>query len=169
MPLSQAELNASLRDLAKRYAAKAHETLGDQLVSIALYGSVARDQAGPGSDIDLFVVLNEAPPGMLARRHLLDPVRESLTPDLERLWRQGIYADFVEVIRTRPEARQFHPLYLDMSQEAILLFDRDNFLENLLAKVREHLKSGGAERRVMGRFWYWDLSRLSIPGQVVEQ
>ncbi len=168
MPLSRPELNAGLHDLAKRYAAEAAKALGDRLVSIALYGSVARKEAGPGSDIDLFVVLEEAPSGMLARRRLLDPVRESLTPELEGLWRQGIYADFVEVIRTRNEARQFHPLYLDMSQEAILLYDRDKFLENLLATVRELLKKGGAERKTIGRFRYWDLLRSSIPEEIVE-
>lgn len=138
-------------------------------MSIALYGSVARGQAGPASDIDLFVVLQEAPSGMLARRRVLDPVRESLTPDLEELWMQGIYADFVEVIRTAAEARKYHPLYLDMSQEAILLYDRDRFLENLLVRVGELLKKSGAERKVMGRFWYWDLSGLSVPEEVVEQ
>jgi len=168
MPLSHAELNAGLHDLAKRYAAEAEKALGDRLVSIALYGSVARKEAGPGSDIDLFVVLEEAPLGMLARRRLLDPVRESLTPELEDLWGQGIYADFVEVIRTRTEARQFHPLYLDMSREAILLYDRDHLLETLLAKIREHLERGGAERIALGRFWYWDLLRSSIPEEIVE-
>jgi uncharacterized protein len=163
MPKSSAELNACLHDLAKRYAAKAEEALGDRIVSVALFGSVARGQAGPGSDIDLFVVVQEAPPGMLSRRRLLDPVRESLTPELERLWSQGIYADFVEVIRTRSEAKKFHPLYLDMSREAILLYDRDRFLETLLAMVKEQLERGGAERIVMGNFWYWDLSESSIP------
>jgi uncharacterized protein len=169
MPYSREELNAILYDLAKSYAARAVDTLGDQIESIALYGSVARGQAGPGSDIDLFVVLRDGSPGMLVRRRLLDPVRESLTPELEALWRQGIYADFIEVIRTRAEARQFHPLYLDMSQEAILLYDRDHFLETLLVKVGEHLKRGGAERKVMGRFSYWDLLRSSIPVEVSEQ
>lgn len=169
MPYSREELNAALYDLAKRYSAVAQEVLGNRLVSIALYGSVSRKEASPSSDIDLFVVLQEAPPGMLARRHLLDQVRESLTPVLEELWRKGVYTDFVEVIRTRAEARQFHPLYLDMSQEAILLFDRDNFLENLLAKVREQLKRGGAEHRVMGKIWYWDLLGSSIPDEVIEQ
>lgn len=153
-------------DLAKRYSAAAQEVLGDRLVSIALYGSVARDQAGPVSDIDLYVVLQEAPSGMLARRRLLDPVRESLTPNLERLWMQGIYTDFIEVIRTRDEARRFHPLYLDMSREAILLYDRDRFLETLLENVRAHLERGGAERIAMGRFWYWDLKRASPPEEV---
>jgi predicted nucleotidyltransferase len=168
MPNSRAELNAGLHDLAKRYAAKAKEALGDQIVSVALYGSVARGQAGPGSDIDLFVVLQEAPPGMLARRRLLEPVRESLTPELEGLWRLGIYADFIEVIRTRAEARQFHPLYLDMSREAILLYDRDRFLKTLLENVGEQLERGGAERIAMGGFWYWDLKRSSIPEEVSE-
>jgi len=166
--LSDAELNAVLHDLAKRYAAAARKALGGQLVSIALYGSVARGQAGPGSDIDLFVVLQEAPSGMLARRRLLDPVRESLTPELEELWGQGIYADFIEVIRIRSEARRFHPLYLDMSREGVLLYDRDQFLETLLENVREHLERGGAERHVMGSFWYWDLKEASILGEVVE-
>jgi hypothetical protein len=163
MPNSYAELNVDLFDLAKRYAAKAKEVLGDQIVSVALFGSVARGQAGPGSDINLFVVLLEASSGMLSRRRLLDPVRQLLTPELERFWKQGIYVDFVEVIRTRSEARKFHPLYLDMSREAILLYDRDRFLETLLAMLKKQLERDGAERKVMGNFWYWDLSGSSIP------
>jgi len=168
MSLSDAELNAILFDLAKGYATAAQEALRDRLVAIALYGSVARGQAGPASDIDLFVVLDDAPPGMLARRRLLDPVREALTPDLERLWVQAIYADFVEVIRTRAEARRFHPLYLDMSLEAVLLYDRDQFLERLLERVGELLKRGGAERHVVGDFWYWDLNQTFADGEVAE-
>jgi len=168
MPTSNVEINATLYDLAKRYSEVAQKDLGDNLVSIALYGSVARKEATPGSDIDLFVVLQDAPKGMLSRRRLLDPTRESLTPELEKLWKQGIYADFIEVIRTQVEARKFHPLYLDMSQEAIILFDRDKFLETLLSVVKEKLNKGGAKRKDMGRFRYWDLSRSSIPEEVVE-
>jgi hypothetical protein len=78
---------------------------------------------------------------------------------LEDLWMQGIYVDFIEVIRSRTEAQQFHPLYLDMSQEAVLLYDRDRFLETLLERVRERLQRAGAERRPVGRYWYWDLKQ----------
>jgi uncharacterized protein len=168
MPQSKAELNACLLDLAKRYASKAREMLGDRLVSIALYGSVARGQAGPNSDIDLYVVLREAPAGMLSRRHMLELLRDAFVVELEELWSQGIYADFIEVIRTQAEARKFHPLYLDMSGEAILLYDQDKFLEKLLAKVREELISGGAERIAMGKSWYWDLSGSSIPEEIAD-
>ena len=106
---------------------------------------------------------------MLARRRLLDPVHESLALEIDGLWRQGIYADFIEVIRTVVEARQFHPLYLDMSIEGVLLCDRDRFMENMLDAVREQLERSGAERKVMDRFWYWDLSGFSFPAKVVDQ
>lgn len=167
MSLSKAELNAIFRTLAERYATAAKMVLGDQLVSIALYGSVARSQAGPSSDIDLFVVLQDAPSGMLARRRLLQPVRDSLTAELEGLWEQGIYTDFIEVIRSRTEVLQFHPLYLDMSQDAILLYDRDQFLHTLLEKVRERLQRAGAERYAMGKHWYWDMKQAFVSGEVV--
>ena len=167
IPAPHSALNSTLLTLAHRYTTAAQETLGDNLVSIALYGSVARGQATPSSDIDLFVILQEAPSGMLSRRRLLQPVRDSLTPELEELWVQGIYADFIEVIRSRTEAQQFHPLHLYMSHEAILLYDRDRFLEILLERVKERLQRAGAERRPVGRYWYWDLKQAFVPGEVV--
>lgn len=162
MHLPLTDLNALLLNLAHRYATAAKEILGDKLISIALYGSVARSQATPSSDIDLFVVLQETPSGMLNRRRLLQPVRDTLTQELEELWVQGIYADFIEVIRSRTEAQQFHPLHLYMSHEAILLYDRDRFLEILLERVRERLQRAGAERRPVGRYWYWDLKQARL-------
>lgn len=128
---------------------------------------MARGQAGPASDIDLFVVLREAPAGMLARRSLLEPAKEAMTPERELLWRQGIYTDFIEVIRTRDEAILFHPLYLDMSQEAVLLYDCDRFMETVRGEVRDKLKKGGAQRRRMGSSWYWDLGSAYLTGEAL--
>jgi predicted nucleotidyltransferase len=158
---------STLLHLARRYSAAAEQALGDRLVSLALYGSVARGQALPTSGIDLFVVLKEAPAGMLARRRLLEPIREGLTPTLEDLWRQGIYTDFIEVIRSRREAERLSSLYLDMSQEAVLLYDRDRFLHNVLERVRRLLRESGAERHAMGRHWYWDLKQDFAFGEIV--
>ena len=162
------DLNAILYELAQRYTELALELLGEQLTSVALYGSVARGQAGPASDIDLFVVLREAPRGALRRRALLEPVRQQLTADLEPLWDRGIYTDFVEVIRSEEEARRFHPLYLDMTLEAELLYDRDGFLAGVLDGVRQRLKALGARRLSLGRIHYWDLKPTLRPGEVIE-
>jgi uncharacterized protein len=166
--MNSQELNDVLRELACRYADLAQEVLGEQLVSIALYGSVARGEAGPNSDIDLFVVLKEPPKGMLRRRALLGPVRERLTPELEKLWSRGMYTDFIEVIRSQAEAHHFHPLYLDMTAEANMLYDSEGFLGKLLHKVQERLNSLGAQRRKLGRLSYWDLQGQSGRGAEIE-
>jgi len=166
--MSSQELNAVLYKLAQRYATAARDVLGEQLVSVALYGSVARGQARPTSDIDLFVVLREAPPAMIRRRALLEPVREQLTLELEVLWKQGHYADFVEVIRSQVEATAFHPLYLDMAMEAVVLYDAQGFFGQVLQRVRERLAALNSQRRQLGRHWYWDLKPEFTPGEVIE-
>ena len=166
--MKHASLNARLQHLAREYTEALKETLGDRLVSVVLFGSVARGEAGPTSDIDLFVVLEEAPAGMRRRRALLEPARERLTPALEALWQQGIYTDFVEIIRSREEARRFHPVYLDMTEEAIILYDKDAFFAGLLERLRRRLQELGARKKRIGRVWYWDLKPDFRPGEVIE-
>ena len=162
------ELNATLRELAGRYAEIAKEVLGENLLSLALFGSVARGEAGPHSDIDLFVVCRKLPKGMMRRRRLLEPVRERLQKDLEGLWRQGIYADFTELILTEEEARRFRWLYLEMMEEAVILFDREGFLRGVFEALRRRLRELGARRRKIGKLKYWDLKPDMKPGEVVE-
>ncbi|HDN80363.1 MAG TPA: nucleotidyltransferase domain-containing protein [Chloroflexi bacterium] len=161
-------LNAILYNLAKRYTELALRELGDRLTSVALYGSVARGEADPESDIDLFIILRDAPRGMLRRRELLEPIRQRLMPELESLWEQGIYTDFVEVIRTEDEAQLFHPLYLDMIAEAKLLYDRGGFLRKVLEKINQRLEELGAQKESLGRTYYWNLKAQFTPGEAIE-
>ncbi len=144
------------------------KSLGERLISVVLFGSVARGEAGPHSDIDLFIVLEDASHGMTRRRALLEPAREALTPALEELWDKGIYADFVEIIRTREEALRFHSVYLDMTQEAVLLYDKEGFMAGVLERLRKRLQDIGTQRKRLGKVWYWDLKPDFRPGEVIE-
>jgi predicted nucleotidyltransferase len=137
------------------------------LVSVALFGSVARGTANAQSDIDLFVVVRDLPPGAFRRREVVEPVREALLPDLEELWHAGIYADLTEVLRTPQEAGYFHFLYLDMTDEGLLLYDQDGFLADRLARVRDRLDELGATWRRIGEVTYWDLKPDFVPGEVI--
>ncbi len=165
---SKEGLNDTLRHLAHRYTAIAEQILGDRLTTIALYGSVARGEARATSDIDLFIVLRDPPLGAFKRRLLLQLVRDDLIHELEQLWQQRVYTDFVEVIRSEAEAQLFHPLYLDMTTEAHLLYDRDGFLATILQRVRERLNTLGAQRRKLGTIVYWDLKPGLMPGEVIK-
>lgn len=165
--LSAEKLAVVLRRLAEQYAALARQVLGENLTSVVLFGSVARGQVRPDSDIDLLLIARQLPRGAFRRRELLDPIRDQLLGDLENLWARGVYTDFVELLRTEEEARHFHLLYLDMTQEASLLYDRDGFFAAVLERTRRQLQALGAQRRRMGKMRYWDLKPDFQPGEVI--
>lgn len=160
-------LNQTLRYLAKQYATIAQEVLGNNLTSIVLFGSVARGEARANSDVDLLIICRELPAGAFRRRETLQPVRERLQVELERLWVQGNHTDFAEVIKSEAEAQRTHPVYLDMTEEAVILFDRGGFFAGILERLRKRLRELGARRLQLGRLRYWDLKPDFKPGEAI--
>ena len=164
---SDSELNQTLLCLAQRYATIAQEILGDNLTSVVLFGSVARGEALVSSDVDLLVICRELPAGAFRRREMLAPVGKRLQADLGRLRAQGIHTDFAEIIKSEAEAQRTHPVYLDMTEEAAILFDRGSFFAGILERLRERLRELGAKRRQLGRLRYWDLKPDFKPGEAI--
>jgi predicted nucleotidyltransferase len=160
-------LNQTLKTLALRYTQLLEQELGERLVSVALFGSVARGTANEYSDIDLFVVIKDLPTGAFARREVVEPVHQALLPELNKLLLSGIYVDLIELLRTPTEADRFHMLYLDMMLEAQLLYDRNGFMGRRLDHVRQRANELGATRRQAGEEWYWDLKPDFVPGEVI--
>lgn len=161
------EINAVLRQLADQYADAAQDILAENLTSVVLFGSVARGEAQLNSDIDLLLVCRELPVGVFRRQHVVEGIRARLQADLDRLWAEGCYSDFAEILKTEAEARESHLLYLDMTTDALLLFDRGGFFAQILAKMRARLKSLGAQQKRLGRIRYWDLKPDLKAGEVV--
>ena len=146
-----------LRALAESYADALHQHFGSRLISVVLYGSVARGEATPVSDIDLLVVAELLPEGRQARNAILDEIDRSFLPVLARLHRQKRYVDLSVLLFTLAEARKLRPLYLDLVEDAILLYDRDHFFATILDQLRGRLEGLGARRLQLGRLRYWDL------------
>jgi len=133
-----------------------------------VFGSHASGRATPRSDLDLFVVLESAPPRRRLRLDEWDRFEEGLTPAMAAVEAAGWSADLSPVIRTRDEAEGFSLLYLDMTVHVRVLMDRGHFLAGRLARVRVELTRLGAERRTLGGKWYWILKRDYRPGEVFE-
>lgn len=152
----------ALRSLAERY--------GEDLISVVLYGSVARGSAKPTSDIDLLVV-SDSFTGSVASRidELVDLERAHVRPEIAWLERWGVYAD-ISYFPLRPEeASAARPIYLDLVFDAVVLFDRGGFFEGILDRLRERLASLGARRVFIGEDnWYWVLKQEVKEGEVVE-
>ncbi len=81
--------------------------------------------------------------------------------------RQGMFADVFPILKTPEEAARLVPLYLDMVEDAEILFDRDGFFAGGLEKLRQPLARLGARRVRRGRYWYWDLQPDYRPSEVV--
>lgn len=161
-------LDEVLFGLARQYARCAEALLGDELVSVVLFGSVARRQCRSTSDIDLIVILRDAPKTSRGRRAILAPVRAELDPALENLWRDGLFTDFTEVILSMDEARKTHRLFLEVIEDGVILYDRNGFFAGVLERLRGALRRMGAQRKTFGNLRYWDLKPDFKPGDVVE-
>jgi hypothetical protein len=136
----------------------------DRLVSIVLFGSVARRDARPTSDIDLLLVAEGLPRSLAERRRpFLEAWREV------RAARGLSHVEWNLIVKTPDEARFRSPLYLDMVEDAVLILDRGRFFEEVLAGMRARMRELGSRRIYLpDGSWYWDLKPDFRFGDVVE-
>ncbi len=165
MPLPAA---VTLRRLAERYCELLVSRLPERIVSVVLFGSVARGEARPSSDIDLLIIAEPLPAGQFARKALFADADAVFEADLTAAAHAGIDGRLARIVRTPREARRFIPLYLDLTEDAVLLHDRDAFFANVLESVRGSLRRLGARRVREGSTWYWDLKPDFKPGDTFE-
>ena len=133
------------------------EVFGDVLVSLVLFGSYARCSPGPSSDIDLIVVLEELPSDRVELHRSLDRVEELLEAGLyPRLRGLGLGPVLSPIVYDRALASGFRPLYIDAVFDAVVLYDKDGFMEGVLRRVRGWLAERGARRVRIGAGWVVD-------------
>jgi predicted nucleotidyltransferase len=157
-----------LEPLLARLTAGCRVHYGDRLVSLVLFGSVARGSSGPESDIDLLVVAEGLPDGRVPRAHDFSAIERSLAADLAEARRAGWAVELSPVFKTPAEVRQGSALFLDMVDDARILEDRDAFMRHALTALRGRLAALGARRIWRGNAWYWDLKPDYRPGEVFE-
>jgi predicted nucleotidyltransferase len=144
------------KSLLEKLTKLLQEEFQDRLVSVVLYGSVARGDNRKDSDIDLLLVIRDLPKTMTERVILFDKVERKLDDDIMRLMDEGYYVTFSPVLKTPEEAVRFSPIYMDMIEDAIILYDRDGFFRKVLEKTRKRLKELGFERVWLSeKSWYW--------------
>jgi len=147
------------------------ERLGQTLVSVVLYGSVARGEAGEGSDIDLLVVSGSFGRSFGSRFELFNEVENSLlSSESRRRLRQLKRGTLISPVPLTPEeVKRNPPILLDIIVDGIILYDKDGFLKDRLEELEKKLQSLGARRiRLPSGSWYWDLKPDYQFGEVVE-
>ncbi len=138
----------------------------DRLVSLAVFGSVGRGCAHPGSDLDFLLVADGLPRGRLKRMAEFGSAETRIEAWLRDHWRDGEKPCLSPIIRQRSEIEAGSPLLLDMTQDARILYDKGGFLAARLARLSARLRELGARRIVRGNAWWWDLKPDYKVGEV---
>jgi predicted nucleotidyltransferase len=125
--------------------AKALTQLGSAVVGIAVFGSWARGEAGPASDVDLLVVLS---PEVEITRGLYD------TWDGVDL-RVGGHRVEPHFVRMRSEDDGVSGFWAEVALDAAVVYDPELALARELARVRRALVSGELVRRTSGGRSWW--------------
>ncbi|MBS7645731.1 MAG: nucleotidyltransferase domain-containing protein [Candidatus Bathyarchaeia archaeon] len=147
------------------------ETFGEGLMSVVVFGSVARGDAKPSSDIDVLVVARNMPKSMMERMELMAKLMIKLegTDACRKLRERGV-STWVQLHPLWSEEAKLHrPIYLDMVDDAVILLDRDGFIEAILKGLKKRLGELKAKRVYLrDGSWFWDLKPDIKRGEVVE-
>lgn len=118
---------------------------GEVLLGVVAFGSWARGDEGPGSDVDLLVVLAGGTP---------------LTRDLYRRWDEEplrwngrpVEPHFV---RLPPAERRATGVWAEAAVDGIVLFERSLRVSRRLAAIRAEIAAGRLQRREVHGQPYW--------------
>ena len=162
-------LNKNYQPLLDRLLELMREQMGERLLAVCLYGSLARGQTHRGSDVDLFIVVQgereEAEKMWAAARRAL-----VVTPEYEALVQRGIWPDLSPFIVTQAFLAIETPwLLLEVQDHGLILYDPQGVLAHKLEAVRQRMRELGTKKVMMpDGSWYWDIKPDWKPGEVFE-
>lgn len=166
--------NISYQDyeqMLQQFRAILEQKMEDSLVSLIVYGSVARGKAHKDSDIDLLIIQKNAPEVYYQR---LKPVMEAekelrKSQAFETVRQEGLMPYLSYLILSPEEAQQNRYLFLDMIEDSVILLDKEDFFNLRLKELRQRLELLGARKVILGDdSWYWDLKPDLVAGEVFE-
>ena len=145
------------------------ERFQDDIVSIVLFGSVARGNAKKESDIDLCLIIKNLPKSRFQRNRLLSSPLANLREmhSYEGLRMKGYFPDISPILYTPEEIQDTKPIFLDMVEDGEILLDNGTFRDKLddIKKSMSKLNS----RKIMcgDGTWYWELKPGMKLGEVI--
>ncbi len=145
------------------------EYYGKRLISLVIFGSVAKDSFRPDSDIDVLIIADDLPKGRIKRvSEFTENIEVRLSDDIKSLSEKNIFPYFSPVIKSKEEVMLGSPLFLDMTEDVKILYDADNFFENYLSDLRDKMKRLGSRKVYFKGGYYWLLKPDYKYGDIIE-
>jgi len=136
----------------------------DDLISLVLFGSVARGTARKESDIDMLIILKDAPNSYYERLKPVIDIELEMRKDVE-----GMPPILSSIILTLDEAKQNRNIFLDMIDHSVILYDTNDFFKNRLSELKNRLDQLGSKKVLLDDgTWYWNLKPDIVAGEIIE-
>lgn len=147
-----------VQDVVRLVLSALDASLGERLVAAALFGSFARGTERPGSDIDLLVIV-ERSLSMEEETAVAMRTRVACTEYLVSLWKSHrAHATPHVQFLSRAAAERGSSFLLDLTREAVLVYDHGGVLENALSRLARRARALGVQRRSLpGGRWFWSM------------
>ena len=153
-------LSQLLQDLRNAFGAEV-------ILPYALFGSVARGEARPDSDIDLLIIhepVDFRPVGRFV--DVLLDLRES--DEYRQLKEAGFSPDPYPVFMTEEEIYERPLILLDIMDHGIIIYD-SGVLRKRFESLSKRLTELGTRKIILeDGSWYWHLKPDWKPGEVIE-
>jgi len=115
-----------------------------RVVAAVAFGSQVKGLASPSSDLDILVIAEGLNPKRHRRGNEAIEIKKAIPAcilDLLLLTKDEAISNFTN----------HNPLFLDIAEEGIVLFDKDDFVELLMSETREYIREKGIIR--LGDGW----------------
>lgn len=140
-----------------------------EVESFAVYGSVARGTAREDSDVDVLILSDDFQGSLGSRIEQLMGVEDAVRDEVRWLRGHGIRTGLSFYPLSPREAEGLPSLFLDLTEDAVILYDEGRRLEGLLMELGARLIERGAVRVFLDEdSWYWDLKPDYRFGETVE-
>ena len=131
-----------IQNISRQIKKKVRKLSGIEIVSLAIFGSVARRENSADSDIDLLIVAEGIAKKRIQRIPDMIKIKRELNlefpPDILLVSKDECQSNF----------RNHNPLYLDIAFDAEIIYDDTGFLKNLIEETREYVNSNNIRRGV---------------------
>lgn len=152
------------KQILKKFKQKLLARYKDELISLVLFGSVARGTAKKESDIDMLIILKDAPDSYYERLKPVVDIELEMRKDVE-----GMPPIFSSMILSLDEAKQNRNIFLDMIDHSVILYDTNDFFKNRLSELKKRLDQLGSKKVLLdGDTWYWNLKPDIVAGEIIE-